>query len=137
SLRAVRKATALPIPHGMDMPEIHWLKATPPLALARFGRWDELLREPDPGAGQPFESALWHFARGLAFARKRPLPDAEREAEAVYRADLKRHPANGWSLFGLLQCQRALGRTEAAAETEKRFREAWRYADVALTGSCF
>lgn len=50
---------------------------------------------------------------------------------------LKRHPANGWSLFGLLQCQRALGKTEAAAESEKRFREAWRHADVTLTASYY
>src|SRR5262249_30225230 len=27
-------------------------------------------------------------------------------AAAVYRDDLRRHPRNGWSLFGLLQCLR-------------------------------
>lgn len=36
------------------------------------------------------------------------LMDARRfvEAEAVYRADLKKHPENGWSLFGLAESLR-------------------------------
>src|SRR5438445_2911310 len=48
SLRVARKVASLPVPHGMDMPEIHWVRAAPLAALARFGRWDDILREPDP-----------------------------------------------------------------------------------------
>ena len=58
------------------------------------------------------------------------------EAEAIYREDLKRNPENGWSLFGLLQCLRAAGRPEVV-DVEKRFREAWKYADVTLSASAF
>jgi tetratricopeptide (TPR) repeat protein len=53
------------------------------------------------------------------------------EAEAVFRADLARHPENGWSLFGLAKSLRAQGKREAAA-AEARFRAAWAGADVTL-----
>lgn len=59
------------------------------------------------------------------------------EAEAVYRADLAKNPANGWSLFGLAECLRARGAGAEAEATERQFRDAWRHADVALTASCY
>jgi tetratricopeptide (TPR) repeat protein len=59
------------------------------------------------------------------------------EAEAVYRADLLLHPDNGWALHGLSECQRRAGDARGAAETEARFREAWKRADVTIGGSCF
>ncbi len=60
-----------------------------------------------------------------------------KEAEAVYREDLKRHPRNGWSLFGLAQSLRAQGHVEAAKEARKQFQEVWARADVTLTASRF
>jgi tetratricopeptide (TPR) repeat protein len=59
------------------------------------------------------------------------------EAEQIYREDLKRHPNNGWSLYGLLASLRRQGKTEEAMAVEKRFRDAWRLADVTLTASRF
>jgi len=57
------------------------------------------------------------------------------EAEAIYWQDLERNRENGWSLFGLLQSLRAQGKAEQAAAVEKRFRKAWKRADVTLTAS--
>lgn len=67
------------------------------------------------------------------------LMDARKfaEAEAVYRADLKKHPENGWSLFGLAESLRAQGKTAEADEVELRFKAAWQRADVPLTSSCY
>lgn len=59
------------------------------------------------------------------------------EAEAEYRADLRRFPENGWSLFGLTQSLRAQRKDAEAAETEARFEKAWAHADVTLTASRF
>jgi len=59
------------------------------------------------------------------------------EAERVYREDLRHYPDNGWSLRGLAEAERQQGRADAARETERRFRIAWRNADVALPGSRF
>ncbi len=64
-------------------------------------------------------------------------PAAPRDAEQVYREDLKRNPGNGWSLFGLAQSLRAQGKTAEAARAEASFRTAWAQADVTLTASRF
>ena len=44
---------------------------------------------------------------GQVVARTRSSWSRAREAERVYREDLKRSPNNGWSLFGLAQALRA------------------------------
>jgi tetratricopeptide (TPR) repeat protein len=49
------------------------------LAWARFGHWDEILKDPEPGADYPFDRAMWHYARGLAFAAKGKPDEAARE----------------------------------------------------------
>ncbi len=59
------------------------------------------------------------------------------EAEKVYREDLKRHRANGWSLFGLEQCLRKQGRTRDAEEVKRQLQQAWTRADVQLRASRF
>jgi len=59
------------------------------------------------------------------------------EAEAVYREDLRRHPKNGWALFGLAQALRAQKKDKDAAAVDAEFAEAWKRADVKLTGSVY
>lgn len=59
------------------------------------------------------------------------------DAEAAYRAELRRNPENGWSLHGLAQALRAQGKDAEAAEVDARFEAAWAQADVALTASRF
>ena len=195
----------------------------PFFALARFGKWNEILAEPQPPVEFKYETAMWHYVRGLAFAAKRQLDDAIREAalldsfsqteevqaleqpffygatltgiakdilsarvaalrgettemiahletavdrqdklpymeppywyypvrqslgaalmqagrseeaETVFRQDLGKNPRNGWSLYGLEQCLRAQNKSDEAAETRKRFGEAWAIADTKLT----
>ena len=59
------------------------------------------------------------------------------DAEAVYRADQRRHPGNGWSLNGLAQALRAQGRAKEAAVAEMQFKAAWAHADVKLAASAY
>ena len=59
------------------------------------------------------------------------------EAEKVYRADLVQHPKNGWALFGLAQALTAEKKSGEAAKVQKEFAEAWKNADVKLSGSIF
>lgn len=59
------------------------------------------------------------------------------QAEVVYWDDLRKHPENGWSLFGLAQSLSAQGKDEMAERIEARFRKAWSKADVKLTASRF
>lgn len=59
-----------------------------------------------------------------------------KEAEQVYREDLKKWPDNGWSLYGLGRTLQHLGREAEAAPVLKKFDEAWAHADIPLTSSC-
>lgn len=194
-------------------------------SLMRFGRWDEILAEPEPRAELPITRSLWRFARGVALAAKGDVSAARKEqalfraavarvpdgammvinpaakvlsiademlegeilyreknidgavrhlsaavaiedtlqymeppdwvqpvrhalgaillesgraAEAaeVYREDLRRWPENGWSLYGLASCEKALGRPEQAQALLRRYEAAWSRADTKLSASC-
>jgi tetratricopeptide (TPR) repeat protein len=54
------------------------------------------------------------------------------DAEQVFRAELRIHPENGWSLAGLEQALRAQGREAEASEVRRRFDLAWARADVRI-----
>ena len=49
------------------------------LAFARFGRWEDILKDPQPGTDYPFDRAMWHYARGVALAAKGQAEDAAKE----------------------------------------------------------
>jgi tetratricopeptide (TPR) repeat protein len=59
-----------------------------------------------------------------------------KEAEEVYRADLKKWPNNGWSLRGLALALAAQGKKEEAEAVQKRFARVWKHADVKINTSC-
>lgn len=59
------------------------------------------------------------------------------EAEAVYRADLERHPGNGWSLLGLRESLEAQGEDAEAREVAAQLAKAWKRADVKPESSCY
>lgn len=83
------------------------------------------------------EPPTWHYpVRQSLGAVLLEAGEAER-AEEIYRQDLETFPDNGWSLYGLLESLRRQGEVEEAKDVEKRFREAWRHADVVLTSSRF
>ncbi|HJQ84519.1 MAG TPA: hypothetical protein VKA21_10610 [Candidatus Binatia bacterium] len=228
TIEAARRIAAAATPEMIrHMPDIENAAVAPLFALARFGKWREILAEPAPPADLPFATGGWHYARGLARLRTGDLAGAEKEladlsavtaktppdralqqvnkqkevltlagdvlggelaathgrmdeavrrledavriqdglrymepppwyyptrqslgavllaagkpkqAEAVYREDLRRNPENGWSLHGLAQSLRAQKRTAQAANVERRFRQAWAKADVRLESSRF
>ena len=60
-----------------------------------------------------------------------------RQAELIYREDLKEFRNNGWSLFGLAHSLRAQGKPTAARKAEQGFKRAWKNADVTLKASVF
>jgi tetratricopeptide (TPR) repeat protein len=63
--------------------------------------------------------------------------DRAKDAEAVYREDLKRNPNNGWSLFGLAQSLRVQGKSDAADAVQRQFEQSWIRADIKITSSRF
>jgi hypothetical protein len=231
AIQAARNTAAQVNPemlHKGEIPTLQHFYAMPLYALARFGKWDDILAEPAPAADLRYPLGVWHYARGLALIRKGTLHEAEqelqkleairkdpaiqdmmiwdinsvpallqiavevlsgelvnargdeltalhhlteavkledalnyteprdwyfpprqalgavllkngraKEAEKIYREDLKRNPENGWSLYGLAQSLHAQGRNDQAKAVEHQFKKAWANADVTLTSSRF
>ncbi len=52
----------------------------------RFGRWDDILAEPEPPAFFPITTAVWRAHRAVAYAAKHEFADAEREQTAFAEA---------------------------------------------------
>lgn len=48
-------------------------------ALMRFGRWQDILAEPEPEPGLPLSRALWHYTRTCALTALNRLPEARAE----------------------------------------------------------
>jgi hypothetical protein len=56
----------------------------PLYARVRFGRWREILEETlPPDVNEPYPLAIWHYARGTAFAKTKRIAEARRELAAV------------------------------------------------------
>ncbi len=84
SIETARKcAEQMPEDMLKSMPNFQTFHAIPLYALARFGKWDEILAEPAPADDLMFEKGLWHYARGLAFARKHQFNEAAAELAAL------------------------------------------------------
>jgi len=60
--------------------------AMPYEVMVRFGKWDELLAEPEPADYLPLCRTLWHAARAVAFAAQGNLPAARAEETACRTA---------------------------------------------------
>lgn len=226
---AKKTAGAIPEQALKDLPLLQTFVLTPDYALVRFGKWDEILSEGPPRADTLFTRGTRHYARGMAFIRKKDFAAATREidairkiaadpklvegptsmslnlansvlgvaievldgelaaakgdyntaiahldkavryedaliytepddwhqpvrhnlgavlleagrpveAESVYWDDLRRHPKNGWALFGLAKALRAQNKNDQAKLVEADFKQAWTNADVTLTASRF
>ncbi|HKZ73260.1 MAG TPA: hypothetical protein VJ011_04300 [Steroidobacteraceae bacterium] len=77
----------------------------------------------------------WHYPVRLLLGTV--LLDARKpaEAEKAFREDLRKHPENGWALFGLAQSLDAQGRKADAESARARFAAAWQHADVKLASA--
>ncbi len=61
------------------VPLLAGFRVVPYFALTRFGKWDEMLREPEPPATSAYMRGQWHYARGTAFVGKGQTSEAEQE----------------------------------------------------------
>ncbi len=63
-----------------EKPRFTWL---PIVTLLRFGRWDDVIALSEPPSEQPYDRAIWRYARARAFAAKGDAKAVEREAAAL------------------------------------------------------
>jgi tetratricopeptide (TPR) repeat protein len=57
--------------------------ALPYFVMVRFGQWDTLLAEPRPAEDLLYPTGIWHYARGMAQARKFDLEAARNSLAAL------------------------------------------------------
>lgn len=217
------------VPEAMLKEQVDFLDAFMPMPLhvmIRFGKWEEILAEPEPPEYLPMSRSIWHYARSVAYAATGRVKQAEleqlafeksaaavpetsmlfqntsrdilgvaramiageiayrkgdfesafthlreavslddtlnydepwgwmqparhalgallleqgrlAESESVYRDDLKRRPANPWSLHGLAECLSKQSKTDEAAKIMAEFKIASKRADLNINCSCF
>jgi len=79
------KKTAEKVPQGemVELPFLQDFAATPLLAYIRFGRWNDILTYPAPDSAIVHLRLIRHYARGMAFIRKKNAPEAKEELDAI------------------------------------------------------
>jgi tetratricopeptide (TPR) repeat protein len=86
AIKAARKAASKHTGEHLHQPGFglpHLLSAVPMFALVRFGQFDRVLAEPEPGESKQFARGIRHFGRGMAFRANDDVPSAEKELAAL------------------------------------------------------
>lgn len=83
AIESARKiVTKMPVAEMQKDPSLAFLQTflmVPTYALVRFGKWDEVLAEPQPGYSGAYSLGIYHYARALAHIAKEQLNEADRE----------------------------------------------------------
>jgi tetratricopeptide (TPR) repeat protein len=83
AIQAARKVAAnIRLEVIEEFPSVEFFHTIPLLALTQFGRWQEILQEPQPAATLDYSNAIWHYARATAFARQGNIDAARAEYAA-------------------------------------------------------
>jgi tetratricopeptide (TPR) repeat protein len=85
------------------------------LVLTRFGKWKEMLAEPEPSDQAPAMHAFYRYARGLAFAGLGRVPDAQAESERLV-AMCARIPEDESLMINKTRSVMAIGAAELKAK---------------------
>jgi hypothetical protein len=78
-----RSAQNMPRDIVCGMPGMDFFLSEPLLVMVRFGRWEELLKEPKPDAKYAVLVGLWHHAQGMALAATGKPEQAKAEVQAI------------------------------------------------------
>ncbi|MGB0717480.1 MAG: hypothetical protein ACPGXK_16505, partial [Phycisphaerae bacterium] len=68
--------------------------------MKRFGRWDEILKEPAPSGNLPITTAVWRAHRAIALAAKKEFDEARREQDRFRSAMSKAISSNEGDFYG-------------------------------------
>ncbi|MEO6315852.1 MAG: hypothetical protein ABIU63_17675 [Chitinophagaceae bacterium] len=72
----------LSIPDYMGM-FMQYVYMTPVLTQIRFGKWDDILRLPRVSTGYVYADYILHYAKGLAYARKKDFAGASAQLDSL------------------------------------------------------
>jgi len=83
AIKTARELEANVKPLVAGMPMLEMFVPYPIVVQVRFGKWDEILKTPQPEAGFKITTAYWRFARGMAYAGKKDVARAESELKEL------------------------------------------------------
>ena len=66
-----------------QIPSLEYFSPTVLYTLVRFSRWDDILQQPAPAAHLRYTTAIWHYARALAFTAKDRTDSAAVERDSL------------------------------------------------------
>jgi tetratricopeptide (TPR) repeat protein len=98
-----------------DMPMLAPYGSFEWLVLTRFGKWQEMLAEPEPADKAPVMHAYYRYARGLALAGLGRVSDAQAESERLV-ALCARIPENETLMINNTRSVMAIGVAELEAK---------------------
>jgi tetratricopeptide (TPR) repeat protein len=85
-------------PYVKEMPMAEFFIPTSTLILVQFRKWNDILKSPKPDPNMLITNALWHFARGMAYAATGQIKNAGRKRKQFISTE-KRVPAEAiWDL---------------------------------------
>ena len=87
SIKSARELEGNVKPVIKAMPMLEMFLPYSIVSLTRFGKWDEILKEPKPDPSLKITTAFWHFARGSAYAASKQTAKAEGELVALRAVD--------------------------------------------------
>jgi len=74
-------------PHIKAMPPLEGFMTIPASVELRFGKWDQILKMPEPDPAMKGTTVFWHFARGMALAGSGKPAEAETELKFLSEAE--------------------------------------------------
>ncbi len=88
--------------------------------MIRFGKWDEILKEPEPEEWQLLSRAQWHYARSVALSNLDRTREARREIELL--DEVAKQVTDDWKL-GNNPAKEVIALSRMMAEGELEYRE--------------
>jgi tetratricopeptide (TPR) repeat protein len=120
ALAAARTIQAkVPLEAVRMIPPFEYYSPVVLFTLARFSRWDDVLREPAPDPGLRYTTGIWHYARGLAFAAKGKLDSAAVERDSL-AAIAKAMPPEAMANLNSMRTLLQIGERHLAGELAAR-----------------
>lgn len=93
----------------------HWY-AMPWYNMVRFGKWNEILTVTEPADSLKYVKAVWHYARGMAFARTNKINEARNELKSF--SQLVEDPFMEYTVSGFNSFRKILSIGEKMLDAE-------------------
>ena len=117
-------------------PPLEYFSPTVLFTLARFSRWDEVLREPAPPKDLRYTTGIWRYVRGLAYTGQGKLDSAAVERDSL-AAITKATPAEAYANLNSVQSLLAIARSHLEGEMaakQGKTAEAVKHLEQAIGG---